>query len=143
VLARDAARRRHTHRALPLLSAFGSDAVPTLLFLVDAAIEIRAKGDKGTPGNRPEDWQSLYGSGLAGLCRLGSQGAAALPLLMAKLRDGTLPVGASNHDLIINTLVVLGADPQELRATLVKDESERPRTEREIERAIKKPDCGS
>jgi hypothetical protein len=142
-LARDPARRQHTHRALPLLSTFGSDAVPTLLFLVDAAIEIRTRGDKGTPGKRPEDWQDLYGAGLTGLCRLGSEGSAALAPMMAKLRDGTLPIGASNHDRIITTLVVLGADPQELRSRLVKEESGRARVERAIERAMKKPDCGS
>jgi len=141
-VARDPARRQRANRALPLLSEFGADAVPTLLFLIDTAIEVRAKGDNGKPGDRGEDWQATYGSGLRGLCRLGSRESAALAPMMEKLRDGTLPTGASNHDLIITTLVVLGADPEELRQRLVKEESQRGRVERAIERAKTRPDCG-
>jgi hypothetical protein len=103
---------------------------------------VRVKDDNGTPGNRGEDWQATYGSGLAGLCRLGSEGSAALAPMMAKLRDGTLPIGGSNHDMVITTLVVLGADPEELRRRLVTEDSQRGRVEREIERARTRPDCG-
>jgi hypothetical protein len=142
-VARDPARRKRAYRALPQLSVFGADAVPTLLFLVEEAISLRANEESRPekPGDRREDWQATYGSGLAGLCRLGKDGSAALEPLMARLRDGTLPVGMSNGDRLITTLTVLGADTEELIRLIAKDEQDRAIVKREIDRAKTRPDC--
>jgi hypothetical protein len=146
LMAHDPPHRRRAHRALPQLSAFGAGAVPTLLFLIDESIALRVTQASARSSGRmvdPEDWQDLYGSGLTGLCRLGSEASSALEPMMSRLRDGTLPIGLSHRDLELTTLLRLGADPAHLRARFVADATPKAREdfERRVERARRSDGC--
>lgn len=142
-LARDPARRKRASRALEQLTAFGADAVPTLLFLVDAGCALKGAAAASTNRRDGEDWQDVYRSGLAGLCRLGSEASSAREALLARLGDGTLPTGSSSGDLLLMTLVRLGADPEQLRSKFAEDDSADARADfdRRVEKARSDRGC--
>ncbi|MFN2376322.1 MAG: hypothetical protein ABR538_07275, partial [Candidatus Binatia bacterium] len=147
-LARDPVRRLRTHRALEQLSVFGVDAAPTLLHLVDSACALKEESEdesssRAKRSRGDEDWQSLYRSGLLGLCRLGGEASPALAPLMERLRNGTLPLRGANRELIVTTLVRLGVDPGHLRSHYVGEASpiDGERFDRIVERARTRPDC--
>jgi hypothetical protein len=141
-IARDPARRRRAFAALAHLPVFGAGVVPTLLFLVDEGIALRS-AQQSRKSYELEDWQPVYRSGLAGLCRLGSEAEAALAPMTARLREGALSDSRSSGDLLLATMVRLGADPELLRATLARDKSADDLAifERDLERARSRPEC--
>lgn len=141
-IARDPSRRRRAHRALPQLAAFGSDAVPTMLYLVDEGLALKNADDSKNSRDR-EEWQTVFRSGLAGLCRLGPDASAALPPLLARLRDGVLPARESSHDLVFQTLARLGADPEDLQPHFARDASGSASASlhRDVERARSNASC--
>ncbi len=139
-IARDPARRWRAYRALEQLSAFGADAVPTMLFLVDAGVALKNAND-GTNSRDREDWQGPYRSGLVGLCQLGDQGSSALAPLLERLRAGELPTTRSSDELLLTALVRIGADPETLRGYFATDDSSASRFDRDVERARSRPEC--
>ncbi len=141
-IARDPARRLRAHPVLPQLAAFGADVVPTLLYLVEEGLALKTAGGSSKDRDR-EEWQSVYRSGLLGLCRIGADASAALPPLLVRLHDGTLPTDRSQRELLLKTFVRLGADPAELRSRLARDPSDEGAAEfdRHVERARTRPDC--
>lgn len=145
-IARDSARRRCASRALSQLAAFGPDAVPALLHLVDTGCALKASDDGGRPRERDEreDWRNVYRTGLAGLCRVGPAATAALPPLLERLREGSLPIDGANRALALSTLVRLGADPETLRGKLASDPSPEggPDFDRDVKRARAETQCG-
>ena len=134
-LAHDSEARVRAYSALRRLSVFGSEAVSTLIFLIDDSW-IQKKRD----GN---DWQHPYLAGIQGLCLLGSPGKAAIPMLYSRLEDGTVVKFASYWDLAINTLVSLGAEADEMWLYLQTDDRNhtRERFDSEVRRAQRKIDC--
>ncbi|MDA4845730.1 hypothetical protein [Hoeflea poritis] len=108
-LARDRERRVRAASALVSLTHFGQDAVPTFLYLIEDAH--RLKPDRG--GARPE-WRVPYLAGMGGLCRLGRSAEGALPVLYDYLGRGMIAQFGPYWSFTINTLVSMGADPEEI-----------------------------
>ena len=106
--------RGPAYAALPQLSVFGQEAVPTLLFLVDVGASLRADRKK-----RPEEWQHPYLAGLTGLCRAGSSAAAAIPSLIERVGWADILTGGSHGRLVVQTLIRLGAPPVAVEAAFV------------------------
>ena len=107
-LAHDPEARINAYVALKKLSAFGADGVPTLIYLIDDAANHR---DKNKVRNA---WQHPYLAGVQGLCLTGTEASAAIPLLYERLDDGTMVKFGSYWSLAINTLVSLGAEPDDM-----------------------------
>ncbi|MCX7303461.1 MAG: hypothetical protein NTV73_03840 [Hyphomicrobiales bacterium] len=135
-LARDRRARVNGYVALRRLGLFGVDTVPTLIFLIDdsAAAE---------PSRSSNAWQHPYLAGVQGLCGLGRAGNAAVPLLYERLQDGRMVRHGAYWDLTINTLVSLGADPEEAWTYMQSSEQNytRDRFDSEVRRAQRKIDC--
>jgi len=134
-LAHDRAARVPAYVALRRLSVFGADAVPTLVFLIDDAGQAK---DRTTNA-----WQHPYLAGIQGLCGVGSAGSDAVPLLYERLEDGRIVRYGAYWDLTINTLVSLGANPDEMWTYMQSDEKNyaRDRFDSQVRRAQKKVDC--
>jgi hypothetical protein len=141
-IARDPARRRRARQALEQLPAFGADVVPTLLFLVDEGAALR-NATGSVKSRDPEDWQAVYRIGLVGLCQLGSEASAALEPMTKRLREGVLPEVTSSRQLLLTTMVRLGADPELLRSELAADKSadDLANFDRDLERARSASQC--
>ena len=136
-LARDPEARVNAYVALRRLSVFGADAIPTLIYLIDDSASYRA--DR----NNRNAWQHPYLAGVQGLCGIGQEAGPAIPLIYERLDDGTIVKFASYWDMTINTLVSLGADPDEMWNHLQTSDKNhtRERFDREVSRARKKRDC--
>jgi hypothetical protein len=134
-LARAEELRVPAWQSLIRLSAFGADAVPTLLFLIEDSQRFRKEG-----GN---EWQHPYLAGLIGLCMTGADAKVAVAPLLARIDAGLAPMHASYGDLMLNTLVTIGADPEQIRsrfgATAKKEDL--GRLDRKLRRARERPDC--
>lgn len=136
LLARNPEARVKGYVALTRLSVFGADAVPTLIYLIDDAAAYKNKSDR-------DAWQHPYLAGLQGLCRIGDKGLQAVPMIYKRLDSGVMVKFSSYWDLTINTLVGLGADPEEMWTHLqTSDQNQtRGRFDRNIERARRERDC--
>jgi len=137
-LARNRQSRVTGYTALRKLSAFGADAVPTLIYLIDDAHAVHGKIAAGE-----DDWQHPYLAGLQGLCRMGAPGASAVPLLYARLAAGKIALFGSYWDLTAVTLASLGATTDDIWPHLQTDDrnATRERLERVAARALEKRDC--
>jgi hypothetical protein len=113
---------------------FGADA-PTLLWLMDEAV--RLKDRTGS------DWNNTYVAGLTGLCRMGAAGRAMIEPMYERLNAGVMVKYGSYWDLTIQTLVGMGADPDEMWGHLQTDDRNhtQQRFAREVTRAQKKRAC--
>jgi len=127
--------RVRTHQALVRLNEFGADAAPTLLWLMDEAV--RLKDAYGS------DWNNTYLAGLVGLCRMGEAGRAMIQPIYERLRTGAMVKHGSYWKLTIQTLVGMGASPDEMWSYLqTKDRNHtRERFARAVARATKDRDC--
>lgn len=134
-LAKQERLRVWADQALVRLQEFGGDAAATLLMLIDEAV--RLKDAYGS------DWNNTYVAGLTGLCRMGPAGRAMITPIYERLASGAMVKHASYWDLTIQTLVGMGADPDEIWTYVqTKDRNHtRKRFEREVTRAQKKRDC--
>ena len=135
-LARDKQARVPAYVTLRRLSVFGADAAPTLIFLIDNSVT-------GTADRSSNAWQHPYLAGIQGLCGVGRAGSAAIPLLYERLKDGRMVKYGSYWDMTINTLVSLGADPEEMWTYMQSNEHNytRERFDSEVRRAQRKVDC--
>lgn len=149
-LARDPARRLRARAALKQLPVFGAGTTPTLLFLVEEGCALKeaaaTRPEKRSSRRDVEDWQDVLQTGLSGLCRLGTDASPALAPLLERLHDGRLPVAGANRELLLTTLVRLGADSGQLRGRFLGDASskaddEAERFDRVVARARTRPDC--
>lgn len=134
-LARQEQLRVWSYQALVRLHEFGADAAPTLLWLIDESMRVRdAHGS---------DWNNAYLAGLMGLCRMGAAGHAMIKPLFERLDSGVMVKHASYWDLTIETLVGMGADPDEMWNHLQTADRNhtRSRFDRLAGRAVKKRDC--
>jgi hypothetical protein len=134
-LARQERLRVWAYPALVRLDEFGADAAPTLLWLMDEAVRL-----KDTAGS---DWNNIYVAGLTGLCRMGAAGRAMIEPMYERLNAGVIVKYGSYWDLTIQTLVGMGADPDEIWGHLQTDERNhsQQRFAREVTRAQKKREC--
>ena len=137
-LAHDPEARINAYVALKKLSAFGAESVPTLIYLIDDAASHK---DKNKVQNA---WQHPYLAGVQGLCLTGTEAGAAIPLLYERLDDGTMVKFGSYWGLAVNTLVSLGAEPEDMWPHLrTADKNHtRDRFDGRVSRARKKLDCG-
>lgn len=107
-LAADPEAREHAFVVLSKLSVFGDQATPTLVRLIDA----------GTTGGRyffrSNEYQHPYMAGMRGLCLAGENAKSALPELDTRMSQGKLPAHASYGDLLVKTMVRLGADAERM-----------------------------
>jgi hypothetical protein len=134
-LARQEQLRVWSYQALVRLHEFGADAAPTLLWLIDEAV--RLKGAHGS------DWNNAYLAGLIGLCHMGAAGREMIRPIFERLDSGAMVKHASYWDLTIETLVGMGADPDEMWNHLQTADRNhtRSRFDRLAGRAVKKRDC--
>lgn len=134
-LARQEQLRVWSYQALVRLHEFGADAAPTLLWLIDEAV--RLKKDHGS------DWNNAYLAGLIGLCHMGAAGREMIRPIFERLDSGAMVKHASYWDLTIETLVGMGADPDDMWDHLQTADRNhtRSRFDRLANRAVKKRDC--
>lgn len=134
-LARQERLRVWAHAALVRLNEFGTEAAPTLLWLIDEGVRL-----KETYGS---DWNNIYVAGLSGLCEMGGAGREMVGPIYERLASGKMVKHASYWDLTLNTLAGMGADPEEMwRHLQTKDKNHtRQRFERALARAARKRDC--
>lgn len=132
----DKRRRGEAAQLFERLSVLGSDGVAPLLKVIDAARE-----DNALSTDRHDDrWRDLFRAGLSGLCKTGARKAAAP--LAARLR-AMEDFRRFHWALGINTLIVLGASPAEVRALYAKPSNDdwQERIDETIARAQSRPDC--
>lgn len=122
-------------QALVRFQEFGADGAPTLLWLMDEAVRLKDRYNS--------DWNNIYVAGLTGLCRMGEAGHAMIQPIYERLKAGAMAKHASYWDLTIQTLVGMGANPDEFWAYLQTDDRNhtRQRFSREVARAKKDRDC--
>lgn len=135
-LAQEPSLRGPAYAALPRLSVFGAEAVPTLLSLVDAGASRR--GDRKRP---VEDWQHPYLAGLTGLCRAGSSAAAAIPALIERIERGDILTGGSHGRLALQTLTLLGTPPAVVEAAFLSAGARPEDIQRDLKQALRRPEC--
>jgi|GEM_PF-1800765 len=107
-LAFDPEVREHAYIVFKKLSAFGGRSATTLLNLIDDGLA------GGKHFFRTNKYQHPYLAGIGGLCLAGDRATIALSRMMHLLKEKNLPVHSSYGDLVINTLIRLGADPEHL-----------------------------
>ena len=135
-LAGDPVMRVHGYTALRRLSALGRDAVPVILTLLDAAAAQRAAGAKDI-----EAWQHPYLAGMTALCTMKTEGAAALPAVIALLERRAMPGGGSYGRLGLTTLVALGAEPAKARDVMLTAGIEPETVDKQLAFAQRRSDC--
>ncbi len=135
-LAQEPSLRGPAYAALPQLSAFGAEAVPTLLSLVDVGANLRR--DRKRP---MEDWQHPYLAGLTGLCRAGSSAAGAIPSLIERVGRGDILTGGSHGRLAVQTLIRLGAPPTAVEAAFIGAGARPEDIQRDLKQAQRRPEC--
>ncbi|MEM9107133.1 MAG: hypothetical protein AAGC96_15895, partial [Pseudomonadota bacterium] len=138
-LARNTDKRIRMGTALTRLSAFGEEAVPTFIYLIDDADTYRQK--RG--GVKPE-WQVPYLAGMQGLCLTGSQAKAAIPMIFDRLDSGQIATFGPYWKVTINTLMSIGADPEEIWLHLPKGANNQSREhfDRQVRRSQAEISCG-
>ena len=128
-------KRAWSAQVLVRLHEFGADAAPTLLWLIDDSV--RLKDAYGS------DWNNAYLAGLMGLCHMGAAGGEMIRPIFERLDSGAMVKHASYWDLTIETLVGMGADPDDMWDHLQTSDRNhtRNRFDRLAGRAVKKRDC--
>jgi hypothetical protein len=134
-LAKQERLRVWAHPALVRLHEFGGDAAATLLMLMDEAVRLKDVYDT--------DWNNTYVAGLVGLCRMGPAGQAMIGPIYKRLASGAMVKHGSYWDLTIQTLVGMGAAPDEIWTHLQTNDRNhtQKRFAREVARAKKDRDC--
>lgn len=149
-LADHARLRAHSYAALWRYSEFGPEVAPELLKLIDAG--------RYAAGAVLEDWKGPYFAGMGGLCRLGKDGAQMIQPIFDRIDAGVLANWSNYNDLVIRTLVALGAEPENIwrharesgynsepddkKARAHFDRKIAGAQRREASRALGKVDCG-
>lgn len=95
--------RRPGADAIRKLSAFGDQAVPTLVGLLDSLVATR-KASKGKSGTEFYEWQEPYLAAMIALCRAGPRAATALPLLKQRMEGEALAHFGPYERLLQRTL---------------------------------------
>lgn len=137
-LASDQAVQTVAWRFVSHLHIHGERAVPTLLEQIDAGLE---GGDRFYRSNT---YQHPYLAGMIGLCLAGPDAKSAAPKLLRLMQAGQLPAHASYGDLMVNTLVQTGIDPELIWPVYSPANKNRTREnfDREVKRAKSdRPDC--
>lgn len=137
-LSKKPVMRIYAYKALTKLAAFGAEAVPQLIYLIDDA-----NNYKGKKHRHQNSWQHPYLAGLKGFCRMGTKGNAAIPLLFSRLDSGIVVKFGPYWDLTINTLISLGADPADIWTHIQTENKNhtRKRFDAKVRGAQKKVDC--
>ena len=140
-LAREEKLSVQAWTALRQLAAFGADAAPTLLYLIDDSARIRGADVKRS--RNTNDWQHPYLAGIGAFCRMGRSGGAMAQPLIERLDAGAVLVYGSYWRQTIATFVSLGADPEDLWPHMQSAEKNynRERFDKDVERSRKKVDC--
>jgi hypothetical protein len=105
-LAANPQARRYTWTALVKLHVFGKQAVPAMLGLMQAGLS------GGEYFFRTDEYQQPYLAGLQGLCHAGATASSALPQLQAWLDEKRLPTHSTYGELLMRTMVRMGADQE-------------------------------
>lgn len=92
---------------LARLYVFGDAAVPAMLDLVDVGLAVE-------PQRYRDPDKSPLLAGLLGLCRAGNTASSALPTLWEWLNEGRLPTRGLYADLVVRTMLRLGAEPEQI-----------------------------
>jgi hypothetical protein len=141
-LAEQYPMRISAFRALVQVGALGTEGIPTLFSLLDAAAA--AKSRPGKPHPYAEyDWQHNYLAGVLGLCKGGMSMSTALPAFVTRLKSGGIATNGSYWKLAMGTLVALGADDP-LIESLLRATSPFTRPEHfdvALKNARQRPDC--
>lgn len=109
------ALRAPAQKLIARLDVFGGFALPAILRVIDDSIAQRAP--------RGSNWQNGVSAGLQALCRLGSEGAFARPLLEERVRRDPASMIAANDRMLMITLSRMGASEAEIRDILGFDET--------------------
>lgn len=135
-LARMRSLRVPASHALRRLADFGAGSIPTLLYVIDDAERFRK--------DHNEMWQLPYQASLTGICNLGPKGAPAIVPLLARIDRKQAPVTGSQGNLMVNTLVAIGAGTDEIwsRVAAADPKAKRASFDHMVARARAKPDCG-
>lgn len=130
-LARDQEARVQAYRALRKLAAFGEEGIDDLIYLIDNAP--RSNKKSGWVNNQ---WQHPYLGGMLGLCDLRDKGRAAISLIYDRLDSGKIVKFGSYWKLTFNTLVGMGAEPDEMwKHMQTKDHDEREKFDKRVKNA--------
>lgn len=98
--------RRPAADAIKKLSAFGDQAVPTLIGMIDSIAPLRERKS----GVAFEDWQEPYLAAMIAFCRAGPRARTALPLLQQRMQSKTNSIFSSYEKLVKNTLSRIAKD---------------------------------
>jgi len=133
-LASDNDIRVDGYIALTRLAAFGEQAVPAQLELINVGI---AGGDKAFRDNA---YQHPYIAGLIGLCMAGPDAAAALPRLRQLNAEGRLYTHGSYGRLLFTMLVRIGENEQAVKSRYDAALKDGPtdRTDKQFELLVKR-----
>ena len=116
--------RRAGADAIKKLSAFGDQAVPTLIGLLDSLVPVR-EASKGTSATKYYEWQEPYLAAMIALCRAGPRAETALPLLKQRMQGEAVARYGSYERLLQTTL-----------SRLSKQEPDTPAMEAEVSRFL-------
>ncbi|MCD2173940.1 hypothetical protein [Rhizobium sp. C4] len=95
--------RRAGADAIEKLSAFGDQAVPTLIGLLDSLVPV-LEASKGKSVTEYYEWQEPYLAALIALCRAGPRAGTALPLLKQRMQGEAVAQYRQDNRLLQETL---------------------------------------
>ena len=104
-LSHDPFMQEHGYTLLMHMHIYGEKAAPVLLKLMENGLDGKISGNR---------YQHPFLAGIGGLCLLGPKGKATLPRFQELMASGSIPLHGSYGQLLINTLVSLGADPEQI-----------------------------
>lgn len=116
--------RRVGAGAIQKLSAFGDQAVPTLIGLLDSLVPTR-NASHGKFGIEFYEWQEPYLAAMFALCRAGPRASTALPLLRQRMQGEVLAHFGPYEPLLQTTL-----------SRLSKHQPDTPAIEAEVSRSL-------
>lgn len=111
-LARQDTLRTTAYPALKRLTDFGAEVAPTLLFLVEDSR--RASNDPNSSSSDDRNRRKMFDLGLMGLCKIGPSGADLIQPLYDRIDSGKATFTNGDWELIIATLVSLGAQRDDI-----------------------------
>jgi hypothetical protein len=129
-LSKKDAARTSMMNGLSKLHVYGDAAVPAMLDLMMSGV------NGGENFFRVGHFQRPYLAGLQGLCLAGDRAPSALPSLQDWLAQKRLPLHAGYGDLLIATMVRLGAQPDEIWQNHFMGKSTRNRAQ--FDRVVKR-----
>jgi len=138
-LSKDPVARIFGYSALKRLKESGVEGFEALLFLIEDAHQYR-----GFKKGIDNQWQHPYLAGMIGLCLAGIEANSVLPELLNLMHRERLATNGSYGGLLVNTLVRMGADPEQIWPIYSAKNANRTRKnfDHEVRRAKSdRPDC--